>query len=339
MARLETGGGTHGEHRGAHHAARYGNVEGGEARRVKDHEPLPGPARELALGARRDRGEVGVLVGEDVAGGGKARRHARVSRPHDGHHLVADVGAQVARVLVGRVLAPDDPAHAQEVAELLVSAVEQGANDAVATARDRGEPRRAGAANGVHEEGLRAVVRRVRGEDPRRGARRPQLVRELGGQPRRLGVAQLAPRVLDVVARSRRNLSDVHAPDGAGDPVATGEVAHELLVLLRVDAAQLVVHVQDVQTLARDARLTTAVLDVERRGCREHEQRRRVGAARDHEDHRRRERSVRAPARPLEAPARWPVPTRDARHAHLQRLPCTWRRAALGKCTTARGAP
>ena len=215
VAGLEARARADGEKGGAHHAPRDVDLERGEARGVQHDEPHGLAAREVAQGAGRHRGEVGVLVGEDVTRAGEALDHARVPRAHHGHDLVSHVGPQVARVGVGAVLAPDDAAHPQQVAELLVGAIEQGAHDAVAAARnpEAGAP---GAANRVHEEGLRAVVGGVGREDARGGARRAEALGEVVRQARRLGVAQLPAGVLDVVAGACRERRDVGAADRAG---------------------------------------------------------------------------------------------------------------------------
>ena len=97
-----------------------------------------------------------------------------------------------------------------------------------------------GRANGVHEERLGAVVGGVGGEDARRRAGAADGGRELVCQPRGGGVAHLAADVLHVVAAAGRQRRDVGALHGDGQPVALGEGAHELLVLLGVDAAQAV---------------------------------------------------------------------------------------------------
>ena len=74
----------------------------------------------------------------------------------------------------------------------------------------------------------------MRGEDARGGAGRAELARELVGKARRLGIAHGAPGVLHVAVRLRGKYGHVDAADGAGNAVAGGEVAHELLVLLGI---------------------------------------------------------------------------------------------------------
>ncbi len=123
-------------------------------------------------------------------------------------------------------------------------------------------------------------------EDARGRARRAELGRELVGQAGGLAVAHFSAGVLHVaIWGGRRQRGHVHAADGAGDAVAGGEVADELLVLVGVDAAQAMVHVEDVEALAGDAGAAAAVLDVQR-GCRrQHQEGRGIRAAGDHEDH------------------------------------------------------
>ena len=198
VACLQAGLGTDGEDGLADHPAGDGHVAGGQALGVEGHHALAGAVGQVAQGAGRHGREVGVLVGQDVAGGGEAERHAGVALAHDGHDLVADVGTQVVGVGVRVVLAPDDAPHAEKVAELLVGAVQEGPDHSVAAARDGGEAGRAGAAHGVHEEGLGAVVGGVGREDAGGGARRAELRGELVCQAGGLGVANLPAGVLHV---------------------------------------------------------------------------------------------------------------------------------------------
>ena len=90
--------------------------------------------------------------------------------------------------------------------------------------------------------------------------------------------------ILRSIVALARELGHVHALDGAGDPEALGHRSDELLVLLRVDAPELMVHVKHVQALAGDAGLAAAVLDVELRGGRQQQHGRGVRAAGHHED-------------------------------------------------------
>ncbi len=124
VARLETGIRADLEDGRPDHAAGDCDLAGREARGVQGKRAFAGAPREVAQGARGDGREVGVLVREDVAGGREARHDARVSPLEDRHDLVAHVGAQVARVGVRVVLTPNDAAHAQELAELVVRTVE-----------------------------------------------------------------------------------------------------------------------------------------------------------------------------------------------------------------------
>ena len=180
-------------------------------------------------------------------------------------------------------------------------AVEQRAHHAVAAAWDGREARGAGATDGVHHEGLGAVVGRVSSEDARSRAGRTELGRELIGQAGGLAVAHLSAGILHVaVRRGRGQRGHVHAADGTGNAVAGREVANELLVLVGVDAAQAVVHVEHVEALAGDAGAAAAVLNVERGGCRQHQEGRGVRAARDHEHHGRAQGVVGAAGRALE---------------------------------------
>ena len=319
MARLETCLGAHLEDRRAHDAARNGHLGRGEPRGVERHEARVGAAREVAQDSGGNRREVGVLVREDVAGGGEARRQARVALLRDGQDLVAHERAQVAGIGVGRVLAPDDAAHAQQLAELVVGPVEQRAHDPVAPARDRREPGGPRPADRVHKEGLGAVVGGVRGQDPRRRSGAADLGAQLVGQLNGGGVTGEAARVLDVAVARGRELGHVNAAHVARDPETRGQLTDSFLILIGVQAPELVIHMEDVQALARDARLAPPVVDVERRGRGEHEQRRRVRAARHHEHHRRRELGVRLAARPLESLQWRCVSARDARHCCLPR--------------------
>ena len=175
-----------------------------------------------------------------------------------------------------------------------MGAVEERSHDAVATAWDGREARGTGAADGVHKEGLGAVVGIVRRDDASGRAGASQLVGELVCKAGGSGVAQLAAGVLDVVTMGRGKRRDVCADDRAGDAIAVGQLADVLLVLLGVEAAQLVVHVQDVQALARDAGVAAAVIDVERGVGGKPQQGRGVGTTRDHEDDGRRARRVAA---------------------------------------------
>ena len=230
---------------------------------------------------------------------------------------MAHKGTQVAGVRVGPVFSPDDATHAQEVAEVLVSAVQQRPHDAVAPPRDGREAGGARAADGVHEEGLRAVVGRVGGQDARGGARRAKLRGEGVCQAVCLAVAQLAAGVLDVAVRLGGKRRHVRAADGAGNAVAIRQPADKLLVLLGVNAAQLVVDVQDVQALAGNAGGATAVVNVQGGGGGQHQQRRGVRAAGDHEHHGGAKLLVNAGARPLKAAAPRRVAPRNARHLVL----------------------
>ena len=184
-----------------HDAPRDGHLARGQARAVERNHGGRAAAHELAVRARRDLVHVGVLVREDVARGGHARRQARVALAQERHDLVAHEGAQVAGVRVRAVLAPHDAAHAEQVAQLLVRAVQQRPHDAVAPPRYGREARGPAAADRVHEEGLRAVVGRVGREDPRGGARHVDLAAQAVGELRRLAVAHLAADVLHVGAR------------------------------------------------------------------------------------------------------------------------------------------
>ncbi len=301
MARLEPGVRANCENRRANHAPGNCRLASREARGIQGQGSLPRATREVAQGTSRNGGEVGILVREDVAGGRKACHYAGVSPLEHRHNLVAHVGAQVAGVSVCIVLAPHDAAHAQELAELVVRAVEQRAHHAVAAAWDGREARGTGAADGVHHEGLGAVVGRVGSEDARSRAGRTELGRELVGQAGGLAVAHLSAGVLHVaVRRGRGQRGHVHAADGTGNAVAGREVANELLVLVGVDAAQAVVHVEHVETLAGDAGAAAAVLDVERGGCRQHQEGRGVRATGDHEHHGRAQGVVGAAGRALE---------------------------------------
>ena len=165
---------------------------------------------------------------------------------------------------------------------------------------------------------LGAVVGRVGREDPRGGARHVDLAAQAVRELRRLAVAHLAADVLDVGPRLlaqgplTREPGHVHAPHGARDAKAGGELAHELLVLLRVEPAQPVVDVQHVQAFARDARRAAAVVDVELRRGRQEQQRRGVRAARHHEDDRRAQAVVALGRRPLEPLVGTCEPSADA---------------------------
>ena len=119
--------------------------------------------------------------------------------------------------------------------------------------------------------------------DARGRARGAELLGELVGELGCSGVARLAAGVLHVVGGLRGEGGDVEALDRAGDAVLRGEPAHELLVLVGIEAAQPMVDVEDVQALAGDPRRTAPVVDIECGGSRHHKQGRRIGTARDHE--------------------------------------------------------
>ena len=110
------------------------------------------------------------------------------------------VGPRVARIGIGLVLTPDDAAHAQQVAELLVGTSQQGAYDEVAATGYGREALGSRPPDGVHEEGLRPVVGGVRRQDARRRTRRAELPRELARELGGGGVARLAASVLHVGA-------------------------------------------------------------------------------------------------------------------------------------------
>ena len=198
MTRIEAATRACREHSHAHDAARDGDIRRGEAGAVEHDEPLLLPALESAERARGDLGEIGVLVREDLAGGGHALEEARVALERPRHYLVAHEGPQVAGVGVRRVLAPSDATHAEETAELLVRVIKQRAHNAVAAARDGREPLHAGALDGMHEESLRAVVGRVGCEDARGGAGQARLLAQAVRQARRRSVAHLSRDVLNV---------------------------------------------------------------------------------------------------------------------------------------------
>ena len=182
----------------AHDAPGDGDVGGGEASGIERHEALAVPPLEGAIGARGHLREVGVLVREDVARGRHALEEPRVALPGERNDLVTNEVAQIAGVGVRRVLAPDDAAHAQKIAELLVGAPEKRANDAVAAPRDGGEALRARALYRMHEERLGTVVRRVRRENASARARQAGGRAQLVGELVRRGVAHLTGHVLDV---------------------------------------------------------------------------------------------------------------------------------------------
>ena len=146
------------QHGAAHHAAGNGHVGCGKLGGVEHHQAWLDPALERPQRAGCHLGEVGVFVGENLAGRGHALEQARVALAGKRHNLVAHEGAQVARVGVGGVLVPLDAAQAEQGAEFLVRAVEQRPHDAVAAPRDGREALGAGAGDGMHEEGLGAVV-------------------------------------------------------------------------------------------------------------------------------------------------------------------------------------
>ena len=123
--------------RHAHDAAGDGHVRGGKAGGVEHHEPLVATAFERAVRTRGHLREVGVLIRKDVARGGHALEQARVALPRKRNNLMADEVSQVAGIGVRGVLSPDDAAHAQQVAQLLVGAPQQRAHDSVAAAGDR----------------------------------------------------------------------------------------------------------------------------------------------------------------------------------------------------------
>ena len=108
-------------------------------------------------------------------------------------------------------------------------------------------------------------------------------------------------------------------PAAAGKmlPFPVRQPADKLLVLLGVNAAQLVVDMQDVQALAGNAGGATAVVNVQGGGGGQHQQRRGVRAARDHEHHGSAKLLVNAGARPLKAAAPRRVAPRNARHLVL----------------------
>ena len=196
-----------------------------------------------------------------------------------------------------------------------MGAVEQRAHDAVAPTGNGRESRRARPADGVHEEGLGAVVRGVGSEDASGGARGADLFRQLVGELVRGRVACQPADVLDVaVADLGGELGDVDAAHRARDAVPGRQVANELLVLLGVDAAEQVVDVEHVQALAGDVRGPTGVVDVERGRGGEHEQGCGVGAARDHENDGRAELVVLPLARTLKAATSSGISSRNAWH-------------------------
>jgi hypothetical protein len=80
--------------------------------------------------------------------------------------------------------------------------------------------------------------------------------------------------------------SHVNSPNGARYAILLRQPAHEFFILVRIDSAQLVVYMKDVQALASYVRHTTAIVDIERRGGREHKQRGRVRSSRYHKHHR-----------------------------------------------------
>jgi hypothetical protein len=92
--------------------------------------------------------------------------HARAQPFERGHELVADPGAQEARVAIGRVDAVRDAVPRHVSIHVAATGLEHGPYPVAVVHGHRSEPARAGAAKDAHENGLGAVVRVVARGDP-----------------------------------------------------------------------------------------------------------------------------------------------------------------------------
>ena len=264
MAHLQTGLRRDPFHRQAYHAAGDGNLCRSEADGVQHDEARPLAPRAAAQRGRRELGHEGVLIAQDVAGRANAARHAGIALGGERHQAVAHKVAQVTRISIALILTPGLTGDLQIAHELAMRAVHQGADDDVATSRNARKARGARTLDGVHEERLRAIARRVRGEDARRGAGRAGLSRELAHVAARRGVAHITRGGLEVAPAQIGEVGVLHAQ---GQPQALTQIAHEGLVAVGGFTAKMMVHMQHVQPLAGNAGAAAPVVDVELAGA------------------------------------------------------------------------
>ena len=154
--------------------------------------------------------------------------------------------------------------------------IEQGSHDDVATAWNARQPRRARPLDGVHEERLSAIACGVRREDAGGGARRTRLGAELAHVATGGGIAHVARSSFQVLTAQVGETRVLHAQ---GQSLAGAQLAHERLIAVGCLAAQMVIDVQDVQSLAGDARRAATVRDVEGTRAGHEQQRGRVRTA------------------------------------------------------------
>ena len=250
---------------------------------------LADPGEVLACGLSSEAFHEVVLVGDKVHRAAERLYQLRVALLRARHDLVADEGAEVVRVRVGGVLAPEVPlriayaclaglfAFAQVVAQILATNVEQRARNGAVLVAHRAKAAGARADDRAHIEALDAVVGGVRREDAPAGKRRARMAAQALERLVRREVALAACDRLHVAARASDFSCHVDIAHEQGNRQGVGQLGHEGGVGVGVLAAQVVVHVQHREhpELARLGKLAGGI--GERRGVR---------PARHHEEHR-----------------------------------------------------
>ena len=187
-----------------------------------------------------------------------------------------NVIAQVGRIGIRRVLTPFLPCDLKIANELVVGLIEQRAHHDIAATRNRRQTRCTRTPQRVHQERLGTIGRRVSCKDAGRRTRRSRALGELVHLPASGGIAHLARRGLKILPVKLLERSVFHTKR---HPQALAERADKGLIPIGFGTAQMMVHMQNADPLARDPRKPAPVHDVELSRAGHQQQRGRVRAA------------------------------------------------------------
>ncbi len=137
-------------------------------------------------------------------------------------------------------------------------------------------------------------------EDARGAARGAPLGRELVGQLIGCLIAHLAGHALEGLAgRLLGEGRHIRLYHRSRDPLAGSQVAHKLGVFCRIQAPQPMIYMEHMEPLSGDGLRPSTVLQVQRRGGGQKQERAGVRPTGDHEHHRRAQTGIIGGSRPL----------------------------------------
>ena len=188
---------------------------------------------------------------------------------------MAHVGTRSLIARVRRILAPAYPLLAQAIAQLLARALDEGSHDDAARGSHAHQAGEARTGKCAHEEGLGAVVSRVRHKNARRLHGQTLRPGTLASQTPGKVVAHLAGGLLHVCPGpdERGNIDALHP---TRNPELGAQVAHKGLVTVGLLPAQAMVHMEHAQVAALEHARATTVHEVDGSSRTAHEQRRGV---------------------------------------------------------------